>query len=34
VTGLIHPTHKSEDEKRVARNVKAKKARAAKKVGA
>ena len=30
-TGLIHPTHKSEEEKRVARNAKARKARATKK---
>lgn len=31
VTGLIHPTHKTEDEKRLARNAKARKARASKK---
>lgn len=30
-TGLIHPTHKTEEEKRVARNAKARKTRAAKK---
>lgn len=30
-TGLLHPTHKTEEEKRVARNTKARKARAAKK---
>ncbi|WCD56055.1 recombination DNA endonuclease [Caulobacter phage BL198] len=28
VTGLIHPTFKTEDEKRIARNTKARKARA------
>lgn len=32
-TGLLHPTYKTEDEKRVARNAKARKARAAKKDG-
>lgn len=31
ITGLLHPTHKSEDEKRLARNAKARKARATKK---
>lgn len=31
-TGWIHPTHRTEDEKRVARNAKARKTRAAKKV--
>lgn len=30
--GLLHPTHKTPDEKRVARNAKARKARASKKV--
>lgn len=30
-TGLLHPTHKTEDEKRLARNARARKARAAKK---
>lgn len=30
-TGLLHPSHKSEDEKRLARNAKARKARALKK---
>ena len=30
VTGLLHPTHKTEDEKRLARNAKARKARASK----
>lgn len=30
ITGYIHPTHKSEDEKRLARNAKARKARAKK----
>lgn len=34
VTGLLHPTHKTDDEKRVARNTKARKARAAKKEAA
>lgn len=29
ITGYLHPTHKSEDEKRVARNAKARKRRAA-----
>jgi hypothetical protein len=29
-TGLLHPTHKTEDEKRLARNAKARKARAKK----
>lgn len=29
VTGLLHPTHKTEDEKRLARNAAAKKRRAA-----
>jgi hypothetical protein len=33
-TGLLHPTYKSDEEKRVRRNAKAKKARAAKKVAA
>lgn len=28
ITGLIHPTHKTEDEKRLARNAKARKKRA------
>lgn len=32
VTGLLHPTHKTEDEKRLARNAKARVARASKKV--
>ncbi|UVB03001.1 DNA endonuclease VII [Xanthomonas phage vB_Xar_IVIA-DoCa2] len=31
ITGYLHPTHKTEDEKRIARNAKARKARAAKK---
>jgi hypothetical protein len=31
VTGLLHPTHKTEDEKRIKRNLKAVKVRAAKK---
>lgn len=31
-TGLLHPTHKSDEERRVARNAKARKARATKKV--
>ena len=30
ITGYIHPTHKSDDEKRLARNAKARKARAKK----
>jgi len=30
ITGLIHPTHKTEDEKRLARNAKARKVRATK----
>jgi hypothetical protein len=30
-TGLLHPLHKTDDEKRLARNAKAKKARAVKK---
>ncbi|WYW04331.1 endonuclease VII [Pseudomonas phage vB_PpuP-Kurepalu-1] len=30
-TGVLHPTHKTEDEKRLARNAKARKTRAAKK---
>lgn len=30
-TGLFHPSHKSEEEKRLARNAKARKARAARK---
>lgn len=30
-TGLLHPTHKTEDEKRLARNAKARRARAARK---
>lgn len=34
VTDMIHPTHKTADEKRLARNAKAKKARAAKKATA
>lgn len=29
ITGLRHPTHKSEDEKRIARNTQARKTRAA-----
>lgn len=33
VTGLIHPTFKTEDEKRLARNAKARKRTAAKKKG-
>jgi hypothetical protein len=33
-TGFLHPTHKSEDEKRERRNAKARAARAAKRVGA
>lgn len=32
ITGYLHPSHKSEDEKRVARNTKARKKRAATKV--
>lgn len=31
ITGYLHPTHKSEDEKRLARNAKARKKRAIKK---
>lgn len=31
ITGLIHPLHKTEEEKRLARNTKARKVRAAKK---
>lgn len=31
ITGFLHPTYKTEDEKRLARNAKARKARAAKK---
>ena len=31
ITGLIHPTHKTDDEKRIARNKKAVAARASKK---
>lgn len=31
ITGLIHPTHKTEDEKRLARNRRARQKRAAKK---
>ena len=31
ITGYLHPTHKTPDEKRVARNAKARKARAMKK---
>jgi hypothetical protein len=31
-TGLLHPTHKTDEEKRLARNAKARKARAARKV--
>ncbi len=34
ITGLIHPTHKSEDEKRLARNAKAVKVRLAKRKSA
>lgn len=34
VSGYIHPTHKTEDEKRLARNDKARKARAKKKESA
>ncbi len=34
VTGLLHPTYKTDDEKRVRRNTLAKKARATKKVTA
>lgn len=34
VTGLIHPLHKTPDEKRLARNAKARKTRAANKVAA
>jgi hypothetical protein len=30
-TGLLHPTHKTDEEKRLARNAKARKARAARK---
>lgn len=30
-TGLLHPSHKTADEKRIARNTKARKARAARK---
>jgi hypothetical protein len=29
---MIHPTHRTEDERRILRNTKARKARAAKKV--
>lgn len=29
ITGMIHPTHKTDDEKRIARNLKAVKKRAA-----
>lgn len=32
ITGLIHPTHKTEEEKRLLRNTRARKARASKKV--
>jgi hypothetical protein len=32
ITGLIHPTHKTDDEKRLARNKKAVKVRAAKRI--
>lgn len=31
ITGMIHPTHKTPDEKRLARNAKARKTRASKK---
>lgn len=31
-TGLLHPTHKTDEEKRVARNTKARKTRASRKV--
>lgn len=31
ITGLIHPTHKTDEEKRLARNAKARRARAKKK---
>ena len=31
ITGLLHPTHKSDEEKRIAANTKARKRRAAKK---
>lgn len=31
-TGLLHPTHKTDEEKRLARNAKARKTRAARKV--
>lgn len=31
ITGYLHPTHRTEDEKRIARNTKARKARALKK---
>lgn len=31
ITGMIHPTHKTDDEKRLARNAKARKARVVKK---
>lgn len=30
-TGLLHPTHRTDDEKRIARNAKARKTRAARK---
>lgn len=33
ITGLLHPTHKTDDEKRLARNEKARKARALKAKG-
>lgn len=33
VTGLIHPLHKTDEEKRLSRNARARKARAAKKKG-
>jgi hypothetical protein len=33
ITGLTHPTYKTEDEKRIARNTKARKVRAEKKKG-
>lgn len=33
ITGMTHPTHKTEDEKRVARNTKARKTRATAKKG-
>ena len=33
VTGLIHPTYKTEDEKRIAKNLKARKLRASTRTG-